>query len=152
MFGGSWGSTLALAYGQNHPDRCLSLILRGIFLMRRSEIDWFLYGMKTIFPEAWERFATFLPAEERVDLLEAYWRRLTDPDPTVHMPAARSWSVYEGACSTLLPNPETVRRGGGGRARPGPRADRGPLLPQQPVRPGDPAARRGRPVCAASRR
>jgi len=112
VFGGSWGSTLALAYGQNHPDRCLSLILRGIFLMRRSEIDWFLYGMKTIFPEAWERFATFLPAEERVDLLEAYWRRLTDPDPTVHMPAARSWSVYEGACSTLLPNPETVAAAG----------------------------------------
>lgn len=112
VFGGSWGSTLALAYGQGHPDRCLSLILRGIFLMRRSEIDWFLYGMKTIFPEAWERFSTFLPEEERGDLLEAYWRRLTDPDPAVHMPAARSWSVYEGACSTLLPNPETVAAAG----------------------------------------
>jgi proline iminopeptidase len=112
VFGGSWGSTLALAYGQSFPERCISLILRGIFLMRRAEIDWFLYGMRTVFPEAWERFATFLPAEERGDLMEGYWHRLIDPDPAVHMPAARSWSVYEGACSTLLPNPETVAAAG----------------------------------------
>ena len=108
VFGGSWGSTLALAYAQSNPDRCLSLTLRGIFLMRRQEIDWFLYGMRAIFPEAWGTFAGFLPEAERSDLLEGYYRRLIDPDPAVHMPAARSWSVYEGACSTLLPSPETV--------------------------------------------
>ena len=108
VFGGSWGSTLALAYAQSNPDRCLSLTLRGIFLMRRQEIDWFLYGMRAVFPEAWETFAGFLPEAERSDLLEGYYRRLIDPDPAVHMPAARSWSVYEGACSTLLPSPETV--------------------------------------------
>jgi proline iminopeptidase len=108
VFGGSWGSTLALAYGEAHPERCLGLILRGIFLCRRSEIDWFLNGMGEIYPEAWRRFAEFLPAAERGDLLSAYHRRLTDPDPKVHMPAARAWSTYEGACSTLLPSPETV--------------------------------------------
>jgi proline iminopeptidase len=108
VFGGSWGSTLALAYAQAYPDCCLSIILRGIFLMRRQEIDWFLYGMRRIFPEAWRRFSGFLPHGERGDLLGAYYRRLTDPDPAVHLPAARAWSLYEGACSTLMPNPETI--------------------------------------------
>lgn len=108
VFGGSWGSTLALAYAQAHPDRCLGLVLRGIFLCRRSEIDWFLYGMRSVYPEHWERFSKFLPTSERGDLLRAYHRRLTHPDPAVHMPAARAWSAYEGACSTLLPSPETV--------------------------------------------
>lgn len=108
VFGGSWGSTLALAYAQAHPQRVTGLVLRGVFLCRREEIDWFLYGMRTFFPEAWGRFAGFLPAGERDDLLEGYCRRLFDPDPEVHMPAARAWSTYEGACSTLLPSPETV--------------------------------------------
>jgi proline iminopeptidase len=108
VFGGSWGSTLALAYAEAHPERCTGLILRGIFLCRSSEIDWFLYGLKNLFPEAWRAFAGAIPAEERGDLLSAYHRRLTDPDPEVHMPAARAWSVYEGSCSTLLPSPETV--------------------------------------------
>jgi proline iminopeptidase len=108
VFGGSWGSTLALAYAQSHPGRCLSLVLRGIFLMRRSEIDWFLYSMRVIHPEAWERFAGFIPEEERGDLLEAYHRRLNADDPAVRMAAARTWSIYEGACSTLLPSPEMV--------------------------------------------
>jgi proline iminopeptidase len=108
VFGGSWGSTLALAYAQAHPDCCLSIILRGIFLMRRHEIDWFLYGMRRIFPEAWRRFSGFLPHPEREDLLGGYYSRLTDPDPAVHLPAARAWSLYEGACSTLMPNPETI--------------------------------------------
>jgi proline iminopeptidase len=108
VFGGSWGSTLAIAYAEAHPERCLGLVLRGIFLCRQSEIDWFLYGLRAIFPEVWERFAGFLPAAERDDLLVNYHRRLTDPDPAVHMPAARSWSVYEGSCSTLLPSPETI--------------------------------------------
>lgn len=108
VFGGSWGSTLALAYGEHHPDRCLGLILRGIFLCRPSEIDWFLYGLRTIFPETWRAFSGFIPENERGDLLTAYHKRLTDPDPAIHMPAARSWSVYEGSCSTLLPNPALV--------------------------------------------
>ncbi|MEI6557326.1 MAG: prolyl aminopeptidase [Rhodospirillaceae bacterium] len=108
VFGGSWGSTLALAYAQTHPGRCLSLILRGIFLMQRSEIDWFLTRMATIFPEAAAAFIGFLPEAEREDVLEAYWRRLNDPDPMVRIAAARAWSIYEGACSSLLPNPELV--------------------------------------------
>jgi len=108
VFGGSWGSTLALAYGEAHPQHCLGFVLRGIFLCRRSEVDWFLHGMRTLFPEAWRAFAEFLPAAERGDLLESYYRRLTDPSPAIHMPAARAWSIYEGACSTLLPSPDTV--------------------------------------------
>ena len=108
VFGGSWGSTLALAYAEHHPTRCLGLALRGIFLCRKSEIDWFLYGLRAIFPEPWERFSGFLPPAERGDLLDNYYRRLIDPSPAVHMPAARAWSVYEGSCSTLLPSRETV--------------------------------------------
>ena len=108
LFGGSWGSTLALAYAQAHPRRCTGIILRGIFLFRRAEIEWFLYGMRTIFPEAWRAFAHFLPEGERGDILSNYYRRLTDPDPIVHLPAARAWSGFEGACSTLLPSPDTV--------------------------------------------
>jgi proline iminopeptidase len=108
VFGGSWGSTLALAYAEHHPERCLGLVLRGIFLCRQSEIDWFLYGLRAVFPEAWRTFSGFIPEAERGDLLTAFHRRLTDPDPAVHMPAARCWSVYEGSCSTLLPNPALV--------------------------------------------
>jgi proline iminopeptidase len=108
IFGGSWGSTLALAYGEAHPERCLGFVLRGIFLCRKREVDWFLHGMGTFFPEAWRAFSSFLPAPERSDLLENYYRRLTDPSPSMHLPAARAWSTYEGACSTLLPSPDTV--------------------------------------------
>jgi proline iminopeptidase len=108
VFGGSWGSTLALAYAEHHPDRVRALVLRGIFLCRKSEIDWFLYGLRAIFPEAWRAFSGYIPESERGDLLSAYHARLVDPDPAVHMPAARSWSVYEGSCSTLLPNPALV--------------------------------------------
>jgi proline iminopeptidase len=104
VFGGSWGSTLALAYAEAHPERCLGLILRGIFLCRPSEIDWFLYGLRQIFPDQWERFSSHIPESERHDLLNAYHRRLIDPDPLVHLPAARAWGTYEGACSTLLPS------------------------------------------------
>ncbi len=102
LFGGSWGSTLALAYGVRHPRRCTGFILRGIFLGTRPEIDWFLYGMRTFFPEAWRAFAEIVPAIERTDLLSAYHRRLTDPDPAVHLPAAHAWSRYETVCSTLI--------------------------------------------------
>ncbi|MFM2042953.1 MAG: putative proline iminopeptidase Pip [Pseudomonadota bacterium] len=112
VFGGSWGSTLALAYAQTHPDRVIGLILRGIFLMRRQEIDWFLYEMRHIFPEPWAQFVGHIPVAERGDLLEAYWRRLTADDPSVRMAAARVWSVYEGACSTLLPSPELISASG----------------------------------------
>jgi proline iminopeptidase len=108
LFGGSWGSTLALAYAQAHPQRCLGLVLRGIFLCRRKEIEWFLYGMRTVFPEDWRSLAEHIPAAERDDLLDAYWRRLDDFDPAVRVAAARAWSTYEGACSTLLPNLDTV--------------------------------------------
>jgi proline iminopeptidase len=108
VFGGSWGSTLALAYAQAHPDRVRALILRGIFLCRKSEVDWFLYGARSVFPEPWRAFAGHIPEAERNDLLEAYYRRLTNADPAIHIPAARAWSIYEGACSTLLPNPDTV--------------------------------------------
>jgi proline iminopeptidase len=108
VFGGSWGSTLAIAYAEHHAERCVALVLRGIFLCRRSEIHWFLYGMRAFAPEIWREFTNHLPAEERGDLLKNYYRRLIDPDPRVHMPAARKWSVYEGTCCTLLPSPETV--------------------------------------------
>ncbi len=112
VFGGSWGSTLSIAYAETHPDRVIGLVLRGIFLMRRQEIDWFLYDMRQIFPEAWNQFNNYIPADERGDLLEAYWKRLVHPDPAVHMPAARVWSMYEGACSTLMPSPELVSASG----------------------------------------
>jgi proline iminopeptidase len=108
VFGGSWGSTLALAYGEAHPSRCLAFVLRGIFLCRTSEIDWFLYGIRTVFPDVWDRFVDIIPANERGDLLTAYSKRLNDPDPAVHLPAARAWSRYEGACSTLLPSADTM--------------------------------------------
>jgi len=108
VFGGSWGSTLALAYGEAYPQHCLGFILRGIFLCRKSEIEWFLYGLKNFFPEAWRTFAEAMPAPEQHDLLRAYYRRLVNPDPAIHLPAARQWSIYEGTCSTLLPNTETV--------------------------------------------
>jgi proline iminopeptidase len=109
VFGGSWGSTLGLAYGQAHPSRCLGFLLRGIFLGRPSEIDWFLRGLSNVFPEAWHKFAGMLPPDERQDLLRGYLKRLFDPDPRVHLPYARAWSEYEGTCSTLLPNPDLVR-------------------------------------------
>ena len=103
LFGGSWGSTLALAYAEAHPERCLGLVLRGVFLARSSEVDWFMHGMRYVFPEAGRAFAEFLPEAERADLLGNYYRRLTDPDPAVHLPAAHAWDRYEGACSKLRP-------------------------------------------------
>lgn len=108
LFGGSWGSTLALAYGQKHPDRCISMILRGIFLLEQAEVDWFLYGMKMVFPEAWEQFAAVIPEEQHDDLLRAYHERLISPEDKERMEAAIAWSLYEGACSSLLPNYETI--------------------------------------------
>lgn len=106
VFGGSWGSTLALAYGQAYPGRCLGFVLRGIFLGRAAELDWFMHGMGKFFPEARKRFVETLPRNERGQLLENYYRRLTDPDPSVYIAAAHAWSTYEGACSSLLPSSE----------------------------------------------
>ncbi|MCQ8242532.1 prolyl aminopeptidase [Rhizosaccharibacter radicis] len=108
LFGGSWGSTLALSYAQAHPERVPAMILRGIFLGRDSELDWFLHGLANVFPDAHAAFRDFLPDAERQDLLGGYLRRLLDPDPAVHLPASRAWSIYEGTCSTLLPTPAAV--------------------------------------------
>lgn len=105
VFGGSWGATLALAYGQAHPAAVLGFILRGVFLFRRQEVDWFLHGTGRFFPDAQAAFLAALPSEERDAPLPAYLRRLTDPDPQIHGPAAHAWVRYEDACSRLLPLP-----------------------------------------------
>jgi len=102
VFGGSWGSTLALAYAQTHPETVTELVLRGIFLLRKREIDWFYQeGCSRIFPDAWEGFLAPIPLAERGDLLHAYHRRLTSNDPQIRLRAARAWSVWEGATSSL---------------------------------------------------
>ena len=104
IFGGSWGSSLSLAYSQEYPKNIISIILRGVFLCREKEIKWFLSGMKNIFPDYWNRFSSFLPTEEREDLLNSYYKRLTNKDPKIYLAAAVSWARYEANCSTLLPN------------------------------------------------
>jgi proline iminopeptidase len=108
VFGGSWGSTLALAYAQAHPARCLGLVLRGIWLVSDEEIHWWLYGVRNIFPREWEAFAAHVPEAERSDLLGAYSRRLDSEDPAVYLPAARAWSRYEGSCLQLRPTPDVA--------------------------------------------
>ena len=108
VFGGSWGSTLALAYAQAHPERCTGLVIRGVFLAERWETDWFMQGMATMSPRAWEAFAAPIPAEERHDLLGAYRRRLNDPDPAVNGPAAIAWGGYEARSATLYPDAEML--------------------------------------------
>lgn len=109
VFGGSWGSTLALAYAETHPDRVTELILRGIFLGRRHEIAWlFQDGTSRIFPEAWQHFVEPIPRAERADLLSAYHRRLTGDDPDLRLKAAKAWSRWEGSTSQLVPTPEVV--------------------------------------------
>lgn len=110
VFGGSWGATLALAYGQTFPERVLGFILRGVFLGEKAEIDWFLHGMRHVFPEAWEDLVAPVPAGQRHDLARWYHERLQNPDPAVHLPLARTWSRYEAACSTLLPNNHVLTR------------------------------------------
>jgi proline iminopeptidase len=108
VFVGSWGSTLAIYYGEQHPKSCLGFVLRGIFLMRPFEIDWFFNGIKTFLPEVWEAFSDYIPENKRGNLLEAYFELLTNPDPGIHMPAAKLFSKTEGGMSTLLPNPKLV--------------------------------------------
>ena len=102
VFGGSWGSTLALAYAQTHPDKVTELVLRGIFLLRRSELEWFYQkGCDALYPDAWETYLAAIPEVERGDLISAYHRRLTSPDAATRVAAARAWSVWEGATSFL---------------------------------------------------
>jgi proline iminopeptidase len=106
VFGGSWGSTLALAYGQAHPARCLGFVLRGIFLCTPAEIEFFLYGVQWFYPELYEDFIAPIPIDERGDLLKAYTRRLLSDDPQQYWPAARAWSRFEGRRVFLLPQEE----------------------------------------------
>jgi proline iminopeptidase len=108
VFGGSWGSTLGLYYAQRHPERVLSLCLRGIWLLRQLEVDWWLYGLRNLAPDLWRAFAEHLPEKQRGDLLEGYWQLFHDPDPQRARAAAKAWALYEGAACTLLPNPEFV--------------------------------------------
>ena len=106
VFGGSWGSTLALAYAERHAPRCLGLVLRGIFTLRRAEVRWFYQsGASMLFPDRWEGFLAPIPEGERGDLLGAYHRRLTGDDPVEQLAAARAWSLWEGATIKLLPDP-----------------------------------------------
>ena len=106
VFGGSWGSTLALAYGQAHPEACLGFVLRGIFLCTQAEIDWFIEGVRWFYPELYAEFAAPIPLEERGDLLAAYVKRILSSDPAVYWPAARAWSRFEGRRVYLMPQPE----------------------------------------------
>ena len=106
VFGGSYGSTLALYYAQEFPEACRSLVLRGIWLLREEELDWWLYRLGMIQPELWSEFAGFVPEAERGDLLEAYWLRMTGDDRELALEAAKHWATYEISACTLLPNPE----------------------------------------------
>ncbi len=109
VFGGSWGSTLALAYAQTHPGRVTELVLRGIFLLRRRELEWFYQqGCDALFPDAWEHYLAAIPPAERGDLISAYHRRLTHADPAVRVAAARAWSVWEAATSFLHQDREHI--------------------------------------------
>jgi proline iminopeptidase len=113
VFGGSWGSTLALAYAQCHPERVTELVLRGIFLLRRSELEWFYQdplGAASIFPDLWERYVAPIPPAERGDMMQAYYRRLTCDDAATRASAARAWATWEGATSFLRSNSAYVAK------------------------------------------
>ena len=113
VFGGSWGSTLGLSYAQKYPHRVTELILRGIFMLRRSELLWFYQqGASHLFPDAWEQYLGAIPEVERGDLISAYYRRLTSDDPDVQKAAARAWSVWEGSASHLLQDEEHIAQTG----------------------------------------
>lgn len=110
LFGGSWGSTLALAYAQTHPDRVSALLMRGIFLMRRAELEWFYQeGCSWLFPDAFESYQSIIPPPERGDMIAAYHRRVTNPDPEIRMSAAKAWSVWEGTTLSLLQDTDRIR-------------------------------------------
>ncbi|MFT4281122.1 prolyl aminopeptidase [Microbacterium sp.] len=109
VFGGSWGSALALAYAQSHPDAVTELVLRGVFTLRRHELEWFYEGgAAALFPDLWEGFLAPIPVTERSRMIEAYHRRLTDPDPAVHRPAGVAWTTWEASTLTLHPDPDLV--------------------------------------------
>lgn len=109
IFGGSWGSTLALAYSQTHPQHVTEIVLRGIFMLRKKEIDWFYqHGASEIFPDRWKHYLAPIPASEHGDLLKAYYERLTGDDPDTRLVAAKAWSIWEGTTSTLLPNEQVA--------------------------------------------
>ena len=113
VFGGSWGSTLALAYAQKHPEAVTALVLRGIFLLRRWELEWFYQrhdGTGALFPDLWEKFVEPIPENERGDMMNAYYKRLTSDDPKVMSTAAKAWSIWEGATSFLRMNPDYVAK------------------------------------------
>ena len=111
VFGGSWGSTLALAYAQTHSSRVSQLVLRGIYMCTKPELDWFYqFGVSQMFPDKWERFTALIPEDERHDMLAAYHRRLTGDDPELQVRAARAWSLYEGETVTLLPDPRLTEQ------------------------------------------
>ena len=113
VFGGSWGATLALAYAEKHPDRVTELVLRGIFLLRKKEIDWFYQaGANILYPDAWEPYEAAIPPAERKDYLTAYHKRLASSDPAVHLPAAKAWSIWEGSTSKLLPDADFAAKFG----------------------------------------
>ena len=109
LFGGSWGSTLSLVYAETYPERVLGMILRGIFLCRRKEIDWFYQsGASRIFPDYWQEFIKPIPPEERASMVTAYYRRLTGDDEVARMAAAKAWSIWEGRTATLQPRKSVV--------------------------------------------
>ena len=109
VFGGSWGSTLSLAYSITHPSSCTELFLRGIFLLRKKEIDWFYQeGCSKIYPDAWENYVKIIPKDERHDFVKAYHKRLTSEDLAVRKEAGKAWSIWEGSTSKLIPIPEVV--------------------------------------------
>lgn len=113
VFGGSWGSTLALAYAIKHPGVCTELFLRGIFLLRKKEIDWFYQeGCSRIFPDAWESYVQPIPENERHDFVQAFYKRLTSPDASIRKEAAHAWSVWEGSTSKLIPDSDFAARFG----------------------------------------
>jgi proline iminopeptidase len=113
VFGGSWGSALALAYAETHPDAVTEVVLRGVFTLRRHELEWFYEGgASALFPDEWERFVAPIPVLERSRMIEAYHRRLSDPDPAVHVPAAVAWSQWEAATLSLRPDPGRVAEAG----------------------------------------
>ncbi|WP_431474675.1 prolyl aminopeptidase [Marinobacter sp. KM021] len=111
LFGGSWGSTLSLVYAEAYPERVLGLVLRGIFLCRPRDIQWFYQeGASRVFPDYWQDFVSPIPEVERDGLVSAYYRRLTSPNELEQIQAAKAWSVWEGRCATLHPNPRVVER------------------------------------------
>ena len=110
LFGGSWGSTLSLVYAETHPERVTGIILRGIFMLRAAELDWFYKdGASWIFPDAFERYLAEIPLAERGDMIGAYYRRLTHRDRSVQVAAAKAWSVWEGSTLSLFEDPDRIR-------------------------------------------